>query len=887
MPLLERAALALIRIAVPRSEREWILGDTDEELARVAAARGRRAARTWLYGEALRTVAGAARLRTAFRPASRMPHGDAPMRALFNDVRYAARWLRQAPAFTTIAVLTLAVGIGTNVTIFSLVHGVLIEPLPYASPERLVRVFDADEREPKWPMAPGNFHEYRSRVHAFESLAAYERADLQLEGDRPEQLRGMRVTPGFFATLGWTPALGRDFRAEEEQPGGGDVAILSHGLFERRFGGDRSIVGRTVRLSGRPFLIAGIMPRAFQHVGGTYRSYGHGNTVDIWWVRTIRPVPLPQDRNQHYLNVVGRLRAGITLDQARQDLAAAAQRLAREYPDSNAGWTARAMPLRDEIVGETEPMLFVLLAAVQLVLLLACVNVAGLLLGRAARRGREIGVRAALGATRLRLVRQLIVESLVLALAGGALGVALAAAVIRLVPIVGPEGTPRLDAVALNWTVVLYALAATIVTAVLFGLAPAVQLSRSNMNDALKHSGRGAAASTAPRLRGLLVAAEIALAFVLMVGAGLLLRSFAKLTAVDPGFDASGVLTARISLPPARYEGVPDAAAFFTRLIDRVRAIPGVREAGLGSDLPWTGYDENTNFGIAGRSFPPREGPEARFHMVTAGYFEAIGVPLLAGRAFSRADNANAPRTVVINNTLARTFWGTPEAAVGAQLDLWGATRIIVGVVGDVRDTPWAEAAEAALYFPQSQQFYGQDMLLAVSVEDVDPSSVGGAVAAAVREIDPLLPISNVATLESVAGAAMAARRFLMWLVGAFAATALFLAIVGVYGVAAQAVSLRLQEFGVRQALGAAPMDILWIVLRSAAGVGAAGVAAGVIMAAATTRVLASVLYGIGALDPLTFAGGALVLMAAALLGSSLPARRASRLAPAEVLRSQ
>jgi predicted permease len=498
-------------------------------------------------------------------------------------------------------------------------------------------------------------------------------------------------------------------------------------------------------------------------------------------------------------------------------------------------------------------------------------------------------VRSALGATRVRLVRQLTIESLVLALAGGALGVGLAVLIVRLLPLVGPADTPRLSMIAVDWMVIGYAVAATGITAALFGLAPAVQLARANVNNTLKRGGRGAAAASNHRVRGVLVSAEIALAFVLVVGAGLLLRSFVKLASVDPGFRPDGVLTARLSLPPTRYPDTLAASAFYARLRERVMAMPGVHDVGLSSDLPWTGYDENTSFDIVGRVFPRGEGPEARFHMATPGYFAALNVPLLAGRELRESDTATMPPVVLINERLARRFWSGADplaAAVGAHLDLWGRDRTIVGVVGDVRDTPWAEGAEPSLYFPQAQQSFGQDMLLAVRA-DADPASLAGQLAQAVRDLDPALPLAAVATLESVSGQAFASRRFLLVLVGAFGITALFLAVVGVYGVMAQAVGQRVQEFGVRQALGAAPVDILHLVMKGAGAIALGGSLMGVALALASTRWLASSLYGVAPTDPLTFGAVGVLLFVVAIGASCVPARRAMRVDPAVALRGE
>jgi predicted permease len=885
MARLSRVALAIIRAAVHRQDREWILGDTLEEYGAVRGARGSRAADRWLLAEAARIVLRAPRARWPRRQVRGQPPRpkDALMQTWLYDTRYALRVLSRAPGFALASVATLALGIGASATVFSVVRGVVLEPLPYAAPDRLVRVFDSSAEQPKFPMSPANFKDYRDGVGAFEALAAYEREDLQIGGERPEQLRGMRVTPGFFTLLGWRPALGRDFRAGEERPGQDDVAILSDGLWRRRFGADPAIVGRTVRFSDRPFVIVGVMPPGFQHVGGTYRTYGHGNTVDVWWVRTLNPVPTPFDRNAHFLNVVGRVREGVTIEQARAELAAASARLAATLPNRNGGWGVALVPLRDEILGSAASTLGLLLGAVQLVLLLACVNVAGLLLGRATERTREIGVRAALGATRARLVGQLVVESLVLAVAGGALGIALAAAAVRALPLVATAGTPRLHAVSVDWTVAAYAAGVSALTALLFGLAPALHLARARSSDTLKGGGRGTVGAGHRTARGILVAAEIAVAFVLVVGASLLVRSFARLSATDHGFEPRGVLTARFSLPAARYPDRASGAAFYQRLRARILSLPGVEEAGLATDLPWTGYDENTAFGIVGRTFPQGEGPEARFHMATPGYFRALRVPVLAGRDLAEGDVATAPAVVVVNERLARRYWGGAQAALGVRLELWGRERAVVGVVGDIKDTPWAGEAEPALYFPQAQQSFG-DILLAVRASG-DPNALVEPITRAVRDLDPALPLANVAPLDRVAGDVLSARRFLLALVGAFAVTALALAVVGVYGMMAHAVGARVQEFGVRQALGATRADIGRIVLRSGAAIGLAGAAGGILLGVATTRLLAASLYGISPLDPLTFATVAVLLVAAALVASLVPARRATRVDPAVALR--
>jgi predicted permease len=877
---LERILMAVARLALPDAQREWMLGDIEEEHARQVEARGRGEAACWLAGETLRNIVFAAAVK---RPRLK---GRPVMRNSIQDIRYAARLLARSPGFTLVAALTLALGIGANTAIFSVVHGVLLKPLPYPDPDRLIRLFEESPPDvPEFPVSPGNFVDFRAQSRAFESLAAYERSDLQIGGERPEQLRAMRVTAGFFRVLGYAPLFGREFTPEDETPERSPTAILSHDLWTRMFGADRTVVGKTVSLSGRTFEIVGVLPAGVQHVGGRYRSYPHGQTVDVWWPRTLRSTPRPSDRRQHFLSVVGRLRPGVTVPQAQDDVREISARLASQYPATNAQWTSHVRPLRAEIVGASETTLLALLAAACAVLFIACLNVAGLLLGRATGRTREIGVRSALGATRARLIRQLVAESTLLACLGATIGVAFAYAAVNALLAFAPADTPRLHMVSVDRAVLAYTLAATALTALLFGLAPAVQLARADVAPALQ-GGRAAPGGAQHRLRRTLVAAEIALAFVLVVTSGLLLRSFASLLKVDPGFRADHVLTARITLPSARYPKLAEAAGFFERLAERARALPGVRAAGFSSDLPWTGYDENTGFGIVGRTFPPNQGPEARYHFLTPGFVAALGLPIRAGRDLAPGDVATAPPVVLINETTARQFWGNPQSAVGARLTLWSDTpATVVGVVGDLKDVPWADAQPGGVYFAQAQMGY-PDMFLAIRT-DGDPQSLVAPLTRIVQEIDPHLPVAAVRTLEEISGAALATRRFTLALVAAFGISALFLALVGVYGVMAQSVGQRVREFGVRQALGARPADILRLVLTAGAGMGLVGLAAGLVIALPVTRLMRSLLFRTSPSDPVTLAIVAAVLMLATIAASYLPARRALRIDPATALRRE
>ena len=801
-----------------------------------------------------------------------------------HDFRYAIRLLRRSPGFAATAILTLAVSIGANAAIWSAVKGILVAPLPYPDPDRLVRLFEEASTTPHFPFAPADFRDYRAELRTFDGIAAYGRSDLQLgDAQPPEQLRGMRVSAGFFTVVGSPPALGRDVEQGDEVQGAADVVILSHTVWMRRFQGDPAAVGRTVRLSGRPFRIVGVAPKGFQHVGGTYQTYGHGEPVDVWWPLAVPREEHPRHRFSHYYNVVGRVRRDTSRAAMEEDLRQAGASAAKRYPAPPSPWKPRAVPLKDEIVGTAGSTLGVLAGAALGVLMLACVNVAGLLLGRAVARSREISVRAALGATRWRLARQLLVESLVLASVGGALGVALAYGAVWAVTRFGPADMPRLGMIAVDAQVLGLALGATVLSALLFGLAPALRLARTTAGEALKEGSRAIAGSAQQRTRRALAAAEVALAFVLVVSSGLLLRSFVSMVTRDPGFQPLGAMTASVELPTALYDETA-SREFFRRAAERVRALPGVRAAAFSSDLPWSNYDENTSFAIVGRSSPKDEGPEARYHFITAGFLRATGTPLLAGRDLDASDGEKTPLVVLLNEAAARRYWTTPQAAVGARVNLWGKERTVAGVIGDVQDMPWHERSVPALYFPQAQTWYPQRMFL-VARADVGLPSVVESIRRALAEIDPQLPLANVRPLESVAAAATATRRLTLWLVAAFGLTSFFLAVVGIYGVMAQAVGQRRQEFGVRQALGATPRDILRLVFSSGAGMTLVGLVVGVALALGSTRLLTSLLFGVTPLDPATFVGVAAVLMGAAAGAIYLPARRATRISPAIALR--
>jgi predicted permease len=800
---------------------------------------------------------------------------------LTQDLRFGLRLLRKNPGFTAVAVLTLALSIGANAAIFDVVNGVLLKPLPYKEPDRIVRVFENSPRFPKFPISPANFLDYRERNDVFEDFATFARGDLDLSvKDRPERLTGMRVSHGFFHLLGFEPELGRAFLPIDEINGNEHVAVISRALWERSFGKDAAIIGAPVSLSGMSFTIIGVIGSGLQHVGGDYHSLPHGGNVDVWWPLTMDP----KVRTSHFLNAIARLKPGITREQAEARMNVIAQQLEEQHPEDK-DWRISIVPLRDEIVGGAQTMLLILFGAAGFVLLIACVNIANLLLATATARQKEIAVRTALGAGRLRLVRQMLTESLLIAVGGGVAGLLVARWGIEALIALGPKQIPRLHMLSLDWRTFAFALTASLLTGALFGLAPALQISKVNLNESLKEGGRGSSGgSRHNRLRGLLVIAEVSLAFVLLIGAGLLMRTFFYLQNVDPGFNPERVLTATIDLPGARYSTGRKASSFYRELIGRLAALPGVQGAAATSDLPWTGYDENTSFGIEGRQFSDDEYPSAQYHFATPDYFRTLGIPLLAGRFFSEADDADAPRVIVINKSMADRYW--PDAdAVGKRVRLWGETRMIAGIVGDLKDSPGELRAKPGFFFPVNQQ--AQRGLVLVVRTERDPMSLLAAMRTEIAALDKELPLSDVRTLEQIASAAVARTRFTMLLLAVFAGVALLLAAVGIYGVVSYSVTQRTHEIGIRVALGAQRRDVIGLVARQGMTLVVAGMGAGLAAALVLTRVMSSLLFGVSAADPITFAGIAVLLMGVALGACFVPARRAMKMDPMVALRHE
>ena len=788
------------------------------------------------------------------------------------------RALLRRPGFTAVALVTLALGIGANTAIFTVVNAVLLRPLPYPDPDELVLLLEtnAEAGLDQVPASAVDYLAWRAGATRFEAMAAYANGQATLEGGvgDPQRLPAAAVRSTFFDVFKVPPLMGRGFVRGEDQRGAPAVVVLSHGLWQDRFGADPDVVGRTVQLDGAPAQVVGVMPEGFRFPG----------TAQLWTPLVFAQEQL-DDRNWHFAPVVARLRDGATVASATEELQVLAARQEEAYPDSNAGWSAAAFPLHDELVGSSEAMLWVLLGAVGFVLLIACTNVANLLMVRAAGRRRETAIRTALGAGRGRLLGQLLVESLVLAVAGGAAGLLLAGwgleLLLALAPLTVPGGaTPGIDG-----TVLAFTLAVSVGAGLVFGTAPAALMWREEPLTDLRDGGRGRLRGAGGRLRSALVVAEIALALVLVVGAGLMVRSLSNLMGEDVGFPSGNLLVAQVALPAERYAGPERILGFYRSLLERVEAIPGVRSAALGPWLP----------PASGPIFHHRvEGvhtawtmdlPTARSRPVSAGYFETLGIPVLEGRALGPEDRAETARVAVVDAAFANAFF-PGESALGRRIRvLEDEPREIVGVVGDVKNTGLAGAPQPTSYVPMTQTAWPDQGIVVRTA--ADPGRLVRPVTDAVHELDPGLPVFGVETMEQRLRSSVAQPRFQTRLLGLFALLALVLAAVGIYGVMAWSVAERTAEIGLRMALGASEPEVRDLVVKRALGLTLAGAALGVVGALVLTRVLSSFLFGVDARDPLTFVAVAVGLGVVALVASWLPARRASRLDPIRALSTE
>jgi predicted permease len=857
---------------------ESLRGGATEEEARQAALH--ELAGSDLLAQALRQVERTTREEPTISEGRRRANvfGD-----LGQDLRYGARMLMKNRGFTIVAVVALALGIGANSAIFSVVNTVLLRPLPYKKPDRLVMVFEDNSRHgfPRDTPAPANYIDWRDQNKVFEGMAAIAELSMNLTGEgEPERLDGRRVSASLFPILGVEPQLGRWFSPEEDQPGANHAVILSHALWQRRFGANAGIIGKTITLNGNSFEVVGVMPASFQFP----------TREDQFWI----PIAFSQReagrRGSHFLEVVARLKPGVTEQQAQAEMSAIAARLSQQYPEQNTDVGAEVVPLHEQLVGKIKPALLVLLGAVGFVLLVACANVANLLLARAATRQKEIATRVALGASRMRLVRQFLTESVLLSAVGGVVGLLLAVWGVRLLKAFIPENISQAAAITVDVKVLLFTLLVSLLTGVIFGLAPATQATKFNLNETLKEGGRDSAAGNrGSRIRGALVISEVALSLVLLIGAGLLVNSFMRLRKVDPGFRADHLLTMNVVLPQQKYPDAARRSAFYTELIRRVEALPGVKSATVSSQIPLISQGDSVGVVFEGRPDPaPGQENIIATRVVSPRYFQTMGIQLLRGRSFGEQDRADAPAAAVISEAMAKRYF-PGEDPVGKRLspgkpespDDWVT---VVGVVKDVHQFELDAEPKPQMYLTYEQAGFFAPGHLVVSTS-VEPRSLATAVRDAVWGIDKDQPVSNVSTMEDVLSESIARQRFSMILLGVFAAVGLILAAVGLYGVMSYSVAQRRHEIGIRMALGAQGSDVLKLVVGQGLKLVCVGVAVGLVAALALTRVMASLLYGVSSTDPATFAVISLVLVGAGVLASYIPARRATKVDPIIALR--
>lgn len=812
------------------------------------------------------------------------------MEALLKDIRSGVRNLIKHPGFAAIALLTLALGIGANTAIFSVVNAVLLRPLPYPNAAQLVMI---------WGKLPSHgldtlnasapeFVDYRDRNHTFSGIAAYASLGRNLTGaGAPERLNVTFATAGFFPVLATTPLRGRTFLAEEDQPGHNAVVILSHSLWQRRFAADDNVIGRSIMLDGVGHTVVGVMPQGFNYPD---------NETQLWKPMAFAADDLSENsRGSHYLDVIARTKPGVTLAQANTELASIAKQMQKEHPDryeENSGWGATAVNLQEEIVGNVRVALSVLLGVVGFVLLIACANVASLVLVHAGSRRREIAIRTALGASRAAIVRQLLIESLILSLVGGGLGLLIASWGTSLLAALSPAILPRVDEVHLDSRVIVFSFAVSALTGLVFGTVPALQVSKLNLSDALKQSSSKATETTSRRrFRGLLVVSEVALTMVLLVGAGLMIKSMHRLQQVDLGFDPSNVLTFRVALPATKYAEPQAQRRFFDELSNKIESEPGVRSAGLVNLIPLGGSGNRRSISVENK---PENPTNAEFRLSNAQYFEAMRAQLRKGRFFDHTDREDTQKVVVVNESFVKVFLPGDEP-LGQRIKLGGPDSpfqwlSIVGVIKDFKHRSLDVEASPEMYVPYSQpplpKWNVQSMFLAIRTEQ-DPASTIGAVRAIVEGIDREQPIYSVATMEQLVGRSVAPRRFNTLLMLIFSGLALLIALIGIYGVMSHSVAQRTREIGIRMALGARVGNVMALVIRSGMLLAVIGVALGIAAAFAFTRLMASLLFEVKPTDAVTFVSVAACLLLVALFACCLPAFHATKVNPLIAMRSE
>jgi len=817
------------------------------------------------------------------------------MANLLQDIRYGIRRLLKQPIITIVAIISLGLGIGANTSIFSVVNAVLLRPLPYHDSERLVFVWETNSQaiaalmnlQNHNQVAPANYVDWTKQNTSFDEMAAIRFLNINLTGgDRPERVPGAIVTQSLFPLLGVKPALGRTFLPEDAQADRERVVVLSAGLWQRRFGSDQNVIGQKLNLNNESFSVIGVMPPDFQYP----------EDAELWILSRLAVPEAPgaananllTNRLAHYLFVLGRLKPGVTIQQAQADLTKIAANLQSQYPETNTGAGARVVSMQEEIVGDIKPALKILLAVVGFVLLIACANIANLLLARASSLSKEIALRIALGASRLRIIRQLLTESTLLALAGGALGLVLAYQGIQMLVALNPADIPRVKEINLDFNVLGWTILLSVLTGVLSGLAPALQVSRPNLNETLQEGGRGSdPGSTRHLIRKVLVVLEVAISLVLLTGAGLLIKSFINLQRVDPGFNSDNVLTMRVSLPSYKYTEPEKIKGFTTELLQRLKHLPGVEFAAVSTALPLSTLEAASSFQVEGQP-PPADGsmPIASFRTVSPDYFHVLHIPLLKGRGFSESDTKDVSNVALINRTMERSVFGD-QGAIGKRLFIGGDKEPseIVGVVGDVRHSSLDAEPKPEMYVSYLQTppaFY----TLAVRTK-LEPTSMVGAVRNEILAIDKDQPVSAVKTMSQMRFESLAALRFNTVALSIFAGLGLVLAAVGIYGVMAYSVGQRTHEIGIRMALGAQPSAVLRLVLGQGMLLVLIGVVVGLVASFVMTRIMASLLYGVSATDPVTFMSVVVALSFVALLANYIPARRATKVDPLVALREE
>jgi predicted permease len=816
------------------------------------------------------------------------------MDRLMQDIRYAFRTLTRNLAFSSVVVLTLALGIGANTAIFTVVNGVLLKPLPYPEPDRLVMLWETSLSDgTPGTVAPANFYDWRQQSRSFEKMAAIDPyPDFILSGSgMAKRLAGAAVSHDFFSLLGARMALGRDFLPEEDHPGSNLVIVLSYATWQSQFGGRVDVVGKSITLNNAAYTVVGVLPRDFSFVSRA-ADYQTRNRVDLWTPLALASPPEAWQRGTHPLCVFGRLRPGVSLPQAQADLNQVAANLQRLYPNDDKGRGIAADPLGRHVVAGVRTALLTLLMAVGMVLPLACANIANLLLSRAASRQKEIAVRIALGASRMRIARQLLTENLVLAVTGGMLGLVITLLSVSAIVHHLPADLPRTSEIVVDWRVLLFTSLLTLSTGVLFGMVPLHQSRRVSTNDSLKQGGR-AVAGDQSQLRNALIVAQVAIAVVLLTGAGLMTKSLWTLLRVSPGFQTEHILTARLSLPPQYTNGMvfgtgkhPRITLFQRELLERVKEIPGVKSAAFAAYLPLSGVDNSWGFDIQGRPpKPPGVYDLTNYRPVSAGYFDTLGIPILQGRGFGTGDTEDSPLVVVINASMARTWWNQQDP-VGQRVRFGDQNwRVIVGVAGDVHHEALGAKPEPEMYVPYGQVPNVEARPTIVLRSSIDPSSVTDALRKAVAEVDANVPMDQVETMSQIVYGSVAQSRFRTALLVMFALLALFVAAIGLYGVMSYSVTQRTREFGIRMALGASRSAILRVVLGKATKLVGLGIFSGLAGAMLLARLVASLLYNVSPFDATTLAGVSILLALIALVASYVPARRAANVNPMDSLR--